>query len=99
MQRHFQKTKLQRSNDDSSHPAVALLIGCNLSLFMITSYFLPTMNPLKTVFLGLSAAGLLFFGLSFGIDSLEPYTWYFGLAALAATTAATVTTGANTRLR
>jgi ABC-type uncharacterized transport system involved in gliding motility auxiliary subunit len=42
------------------------------------------MNPLKTVFLGLSAAGLLFFGLSFGIDSLEPYTWYFALAAVAA---------------
>lgn len=42
------------------------------------------MNPLKTVFLGLSAAGLLFFGLSFGIEAMEPFRWITILASLAA---------------
>ena len=42
------------------------------------------MNPLKTVFLGLTAAGLLFFGLSFGIEALEPFRWITILASLAA---------------
>lgn len=42
------------------------------------------MNPSKTVFFGLTAAGLLFFGLSFGIDSLEPYRWITVMASLAA---------------
>lgn len=42
------------------------------------------MNPSKTVFLGLTAAGLLFFGLSFGIESLEPYRWITIIASLIA---------------
>ncbi|MGB0328876.1 MAG: Gldg family protein [Akkermansiaceae bacterium] len=42
------------------------------------------MNPLKVVLLALSFAGLLFFGLSFGINSLEPYRWYTILATVAA---------------
>lgn len=42
------------------------------------------MKSLKPILFGLTAAGLLFFGLSFGIDGLAPARWYCFFLALAA---------------
>ena len=42
------------------------------------------MTPLKAVFLGIAAIGLLFLGLSFGIDAIEPYRWLTVVLTLAA---------------
>ena len=42
------------------------------------------MNPLKAVFLGLTVAGLLFFGLSYGLESLEPHRWITIIVTLVA---------------
>ncbi|MEJ6580912.1 MAG: Gldg family protein [Akkermansiaceae bacterium] len=42
------------------------------------------MNALKPILLGLTGVGLLFFGLSFGIEGLETARWYFALLGIAA---------------
>lgn len=42
------------------------------------------MNALKPVLIGLTGVGALFFGLSFGLEALEPARWYFFLLGLAA---------------
>jgi len=42
------------------------------------------MNSLKPIFVALTGVGLLFFGLSFGIESLESFRWYSLLLALVA---------------
>jgi len=44
------------------------------------------MNALKPILLGLTGVGLLFFGLSFGIEGLEAARWYFALLGIAALT-------------
>ena len=41
------------------------------------------MNALKPILLGLTGVGLLFFGLSFGIEGLEAARWYFALLGIA----------------
>ncbi|YCM46023.1 Gldg family protein [Verrucomicrobiaceae bacterium 227] len=42
------------------------------------------MNALKPILLGLTGVGVLFFGLSFGIEGLETARWYFALLGIAA---------------
>ncbi|MCX8237371.1 MAG: GldG family protein [Akkermansiaceae bacterium] len=42
------------------------------------------MNPLKPILIGLTGVGLLFFGLSFGNEGLEPYRWFCLLLAVVA---------------
>ncbi len=42
------------------------------------------MNPLKPILIGLTGIGFLFFGLSFGIEGLEPYRWHCLLFAIVA---------------
>lgn len=42
------------------------------------------MNALKPILLGLTGVGILFFGLSYGLEALEPARWYFLILAIAA---------------
>ncbi len=41
------------------------------------------MNALKPILIGLAGVGILFFGLSFGLEALEPARWYCLILAIA----------------